>query len=141
MADLSIEEIRTLHGKAMQDILKDLVTRTPGILAAQVCTSDGFDVAFVHRDAESHRRLAAMVSSLHALGAALVQETELGAYTNLIVEATHGKCLMMSIPGSDDSLLLIAVASPDLLFGRFHQSCKAACDQLSAHLRQCSAAP
>jgi len=126
----SSEAVRQSHGKRMQDALKELVSRNPGILAAQVCTSDGFEVASVQRDEESHRRLAAMVSSLHALGTAMVHETELGRYLNLIIEATEGKCLMMAIPRSSESLLLTAVASPTLLFGRFHQSCKATCESL-----------
>lgn len=130
----SSTEIRQRHGTAMQHLLKDLVSRNQGILAAQVCTSDGFEVASVQRDAESHRRLAAMVSSLHALGSAMVQETEIGRYLNLIIEATDGKCLMMAIPGSHESLLLTAVAAPSLLFGRFHQCCKAACESIGADL-------
>lgn len=130
MVALDSKETKKLHGKSMRQVLKTLTSQTPGILAAQVCTSDGFEVASVHRDEESHRRLAAMVSSLHALGSAMVQETELGTYLNLIIEATEGKCLMMAIPGSDETLLLTAVASPSILFGRYHQVCKAACEAL-----------
>ena len=128
------KQLKQQHGAEMQSALKELTTKSPGILAAQVCTSDGFEVASVQRDEESHRRLAAMVSSLHALGTAMVEETELGTYSNLIIEASHGKCLMMAIPGSEGSLLLTAVSSPELLFGRFHQSCKAACELLGEAL-------
>lgn len=124
------KETKRIHGKSMRTMLKALASKNPGILGAQVCTSDGFEVASVHRDEESHRRLAAMVSSIHALGSALVQETDLGTYQNLIIEATNGKCLMMAIPGSDESLLLTAIASPSMLFGRYHQVCKATCEEL-----------
>lgn len=124
------EEIREQLGDNMRAILLKLAEIDSGVLATQICTSDGFEVATVHRDEESHRRLAAMVSSLHAVGSAMVLEAELGHYSNLIIEATEGKCLMMAIPGSSDSLLLVAVASPDLLFGMFHQSCNRACEQL-----------
>jgi len=124
------EQTRRQRGVAFETLLKDLTSKNPGILAAQVCTSDGFEVASVQRDEESHRRLAAMVSSLHALGSAMVSETELGSYQNLIIEATEGKCLMMAIPGTNEELLLTAVASPAILFGRFHQACKAVCETL-----------
>ena len=128
------KQLKQQHGAELQKALKDLTTKNPGILAAQVCTSDGFEVASVQRDDESHRRLAAMVSSLYALGAAMVEEMNLGEYSNLIIEASDGKCLMMAIPGGKESLLLTAVAAPTLLFGRFHQSCKAACDVLGEEL-------
>jgi predicted regulator of Ras-like GTPase activity (Roadblock/LC7/MglB family) len=122
--------VKVLLGGDMEQLLKDLTTKNQGILAAQVCTSDGFEVASVQRDEESHRRLAAMVSSLHALGTAMVEETDLGVYQNLIIEASAGKCLMMAVPGSDGALLLTAVAAPSLLFGRFHQASKATCEAL-----------
>jgi predicted regulator of Ras-like GTPase activity (Roadblock/LC7/MglB family) len=132
--------IKTRFGSVMQEALSGLIAKVPGVLAAQVCSSDGFEVASVRRDAESHRRLAAMVSSLQALGSAMVEETETGRYVNLIVEATNGRCLMMSIPGSNDTLLLTAVASPEVLFGRFHLSCKACAEALGACLTRQGAA-
>lgn len=136
MVTLNSKETKELHGERMRKMLKDLASRNPGILGAQVCTSDGFEVASVQRDEESHRRLAAMVSSIHALGSAMVQETELGTCLNLIIEATGGKCLMMAIPGTDESLLLTAVASPTILFGRYHQVCKATCEELGKCLTE-----
>lgn len=130
MEVLEVNDVRAAYGDSFKRELRLLSTRNQGILAAQVCTSDGFEVASVQRNEESHRRLAAMVSSLHALGSAMVEETELGQYSNLIIEATAGKCLMMAIPGTEAGLLLTAVASPELLFGRFHSACKSACDSL-----------
>lgn len=130
MVGLGSKETKEKYGQPMRQMLKDLAGQNPGILAAQVCTSDGFEVASVQRDEESHRRLAAMVSSIHALGSAMVQETDLGVYLNLIIEATNGKCLMMAIPGTEETLLLTAVASPKMLFGRYHQVCKATCEKL-----------
>ena len=126
--------VKHMLGSDMEKLLKELTIKNPGILAAQVCTSDGFEVASVQRDEESHRRLAAMVSSLHALGTAMVDETDLGVYENLIIEASAGKCLMMAIPGSDGSLLLTAVAAPTLLFGRFHQASKGTCEALATSI-------
>jgi len=120
---LSAKNVRKKYGRSFQSVLQELAEIDSAILAAQVCTSDGFEVASVHRDSESHRRLAAMVSSLYAVGAAMVQESSLGNYANMTIEASEGKCLIRSIPGSNDSLLLVAVASPSLLFGMFHTAC------------------
>lgn len=137
---MDVKNLRNLHGKSLRSELKALANKNPGILAAQVCTSDGFEVASVQRNEESHRRLAAMASSLHALGSAMVEETELGSYLNLIIEATEGKCLMMALPGTEGTLLLAAVAAPSLLFGHFHLACKAACEALGEYLGKADAA-
>ena len=130
MNKLDLDTLRARAVPGMRDVLKKLSLRTPGILAAQVCTLDGFEVAGIDTNAQSQRRLAAMVSSIHAVGSAIITETQLGECTNLVLEATQGKALMMSVPGSSGQLLLAAIASKDLLFGHFHAACKACCEDL-----------
>lgn len=130
MKSLDAKKLREQYGPTMLSRLKWLTTNNPGVQAAQICTVDGFEIVAVHRDEESRRRLAAMASSMHALGSALVQEVGLGDYVNLVVEGTEGKVLMMSVPGSAGALLLTAVASQEALFGHFHYVCKACCESL-----------
>jgi predicted regulator of Ras-like GTPase activity (Roadblock/LC7/MglB family) len=130
MESLDATQLRERYGPEMLARLKQLTSNNPGVLAAQVCTVDGFEVVAVHRNEESRRRLAAMASSLHALGSALVQEVDLGSYENLVLEGSRGKVLMMSVPGCDGTLLLTAIASQDALFGHFHYVCKTCCEAL-----------
>jgi len=132
-------QLRQEHGSMLSEELERLTAENEGILAAQVCTSDGFEVAATRRNAESHRRLAAMVSSMQALGAALVEETELGSYRNLIIEATEGKCIMMAIAGTRGDLLLTVVANSQLMFGVFLVLCRNTCQAISARLSQLDA--
>ena len=127
-------QLREEYGQRLQAELDRLSAGNSGILAAQVCTSDGFAVASVQRSAESHRRLAAMVSSLQALGAAVVEETELGDYCNLIIEATHGKCAIMAVPGSIGDILLTAIGDAKLSYGIFLVLCKNTCHALGERL-------
>ena len=127
---LDLEVLRTHAAPGIRDLLKKLWIRTPGILAAQVCTIDGFEIAALESNSLSQRRLAAMVSSIHALGGALVTETQLGECTNIVLEATQGKALMMSVPGFSGQLLLAAISSQEPLFGHFHAACKACCEEL-----------
>ena len=127
---LDLEILRAQAAPGIRDLLKKLWARMPGILAAQVCTVDGFEVAALEADTQSQRRLAAMVSSIHALGSAIVTETQLGVYTNLVLEASEGKALMMSVPGFSGQLLLAAIGSREPLFGHFHAACKACCEEL-----------
>lgn len=127
-------QLRHEYGQALADELQLLTAANGNILAAQVCTSDGFEVASTSRSDESHRRLAAMVSSLQALGAAVVEETELGDYRNLIVEGTHGRCMMMVIPGTGGDLLLTVISDAKLMFGILLVLCRNTCQAMSARL-------
>ncbi len=109
----------------------------PGVVAAQVCTSDGFVVAQAQSDEEAGRRLAAMVSSLHALGAAMVDDLRLGTYSHLSVEASLGKCMLFALPGTESELLLAAVANETILWGQFLTVCRSLSETLggiAAHL-------
>jgi len=125
---------RALYGELFRADLQAMVGSSGSVLAAQVCTADGFEVASIQRDEESHRRLAAMVSALHSLGAALVEETALGSCSTLIIEASAGKCLMMALPGTHGALLLAVVSDATALFGQVHLACRKCCEALAVHV-------
>jgi predicted regulator of Ras-like GTPase activity (Roadblock/LC7/MglB family) len=71
---------------------------------------------------------------MQALGAAVVEETEMGEYRNLIIEATDGKCAMMAVPGSQGDILLTAIADSKLVFGIFLVLCKNTCRVMGERL-------
>lgn len=123
------ERVGVPHQEAMaKQFMPRLLALTrehPGVLAAQVCTSDGFVVAQARSNEEAGRRLAAMVSSLHALGVAMVEDLRLGTYSHLSVEASLGKCMLVALPGTDGRLLLAAVADESMLWGQFLSVCRA----------------
>jgi predicted regulator of Ras-like GTPase activity (Roadblock/LC7/MglB family) len=108
----------------------------PGVIAALVCTSDGFAVASAHSDEETSRRLAAIVSSLHALGVAVVEDMTLGRYGHLSIEASNGKCILFDLPASNGELLLGAIADGSLLLGKLLAVCRASREELDLLLRQ-----
>jgi predicted regulator of Ras-like GTPase activity (Roadblock/LC7/MglB family) len=112
-------------------LLLDLQREHGGIIAAQVCTSDGFVVAQVQSSEEAGRRLAAMVSSMHALGVAMVDDLQLGTYNHLSVEASHGKCMLFALPGTDGALLLAVIADSDMLWGQLLTACRSLTEALS----------
>jgi predicted regulator of Ras-like GTPase activity (Roadblock/LC7/MglB family) len=133
---LDAAALRERYGATMLAELKALTTKNRLVLAAQICTVDGFEVVAVHSDEESRRRLAAMASSIYALGCAIVNEVRLGTYENLVLEGSHGKVLMMAVPHSDGTLLLTAIAAENALFGHFHYACKTCCENLGKHLAE-----
>jgi predicted regulator of Ras-like GTPase activity (Roadblock/LC7/MglB family) len=136
LASLSREQM----AERFNPYLFELQREHPGVIAAQVCTSDGFAVAQAQSDEEAGRRLAAMVSSLHALGAAMVTELELGTYSHLSVEASLGKCMLFALPGTNGDLLLAAIADADMLWGQFMTACRSLSEVLGKIAAQSGAA-
>jgi predicted regulator of Ras-like GTPase activity (Roadblock/LC7/MglB family) len=112
--------------------LLELQREHPGIIAVQVCTSDGFAVAQAQSNEEAARRLAAMVSSMHALGAAMVEDLQLGTYSHLSVEASLGKCMLFALPGTNGQLLLAAISDGQTLWGQLLTACRTLSETLGA---------
>jgi|HigsolmetaAR202D_1030399.scaffolds.fasta_scaffold00497_11 predicted regulator of Ras-like GTPase activity (Roadblock/LC7/MglB family) len=130
MAEGSMRLSREAMAQRFTSPLQALQREHPSVIAAQVCTSDGFVVSQAHSNEEAGRRLAAMVSSLHAVGAAMVEELALGDYGHLSVEASLGKCMLFAVPGTNGSLLLAAIADDSMLWGQFLTACRTLSDTL-----------
>ena len=130
MAKAPKQRLRNQMAEKFTPHLLTLQNDHPNVVAVQVCTSDGFVVAQAHSNEEAGRRLAAMVSSLYALGAAMVDDLQLGAYSHLSVEASMGKCMLFALPGTEGRLLLAAIADEEMLWGQFLTACRGLSDVL-----------
>jgi hypothetical protein len=74
---------------------------------ALIATADGFEVARAPLHASfSASKLAAMVSSTLALGEATLREVNLSQCRTILVDATDGRLLLLSVPARDLSLVL-----------------------------------
>ena len=101
-----------------------MVNETPGVTAAVVVTSDGFEVASVLPSEASAPKLAVMTSSIHALGEAVVAEALLRRCQNVVIEAEAGNVVMLAIPESQGTLLLTVIASKRAILGHLLWSCR-----------------
>ena len=115
--------------------LEHLVSNTTGITAALVATADGFEVASVTRDAFSVPKLAAITSSLHALGDAVVSEAGLTNCNNVIIEAHKGKVLLMSIPTASHSYLLSVICNENAVLGQILYACKECAQRIADRMQ------
>jgi predicted regulator of Ras-like GTPase activity (Roadblock/LC7/MglB family) len=136
MTRASSRVVREQLGALFTAELESMRLDNPGIIAALVCTSDGFAIASAHANEDTSRRLAAIVSSLHALGVAVVEDMTLGRYGHLAIEASDGKCILFDLPSSNGELLLGAIADGSVLLGRLLASCRASREALDRLLRQ-----
>lgn len=101
------------------------------VSAVVVSTQDGFDIASSvkpgsHADAG---KVAAMASSIAAIGSVVAKETVLGGCKSISINAADGFMLITSIPRKDLQLILSVVAGRDTvpaqIVVRSRQSAKA----------------
>lgn len=102
-----------------QAILRSLTGAQPDIRAAVLATLDGFEVAVAEHYGRAHAApLAAMASSLIALGRAAGREAGHEGCERVVVENRNGKLLVRPIGTPERTPLLLCMAlSADVLLG------------------------
>jgi predicted regulator of Ras-like GTPase activity (Roadblock/LC7/MglB family) len=98
--------------------LRDLVQAESGVEYALLASPDGFEIARVARAHPLNgARVAAMASSIFAVGAAMASELRLGSCRNLVVEAEKGFLTLFTVPCQRAPLVLWAVALQNTTLG------------------------
>lgn len=109
-----------------------LKSDTPGVNTAVLATADGFEVASVHAEAgQSGDKLAAIASSIHALGTAIAKETGVAPCKDVTVEGEKGVILLIEIPDVRNGLLLAVVAGEGAMLGHLLWASKASAGRLA----------
>jgi predicted regulator of Ras-like GTPase activity (Roadblock/LC7/MglB family) len=116
-----------------QSHLDILAIEGNGILAALVATSDGFHLASIKSEI-GEERLAAMSSSMHALGDQIATEASLKQHQNVLIETATGKVLMLNIPTATAELILTVVANDSMTFGMLLFACRQSAERIGSAL-------
>lgn len=103
-------DITSTIRRSWQDQLDTLVNSGTGITAAFISTSDGRHLLHHSKDRDGHR-VAAMSSSLLALGETVSRELTLDPCRNVLVECAGGYAVVLRIPDAFGRLLLTCVSS------------------------------
>ncbi len=104
-----------------------------GVQCAVLFSADGFEVASHGADATATARLAAIGSSLAALGGAISAEAELGEFERTTIESGNGTVTIMRV-GSRGSMSLAVVAVRGAILGQLLWSTQRCCNNLAAAL-------
>ncbi len=97
--------------------LDNLMTRCDDVTAAMLALRDGRPYAENIRDKVEPGKLAAMSSSLVALGQTVLRELSSGTLDHVLVEGADGKLVVASIPGSGGLLIISVLAKRDARLG------------------------
>ncbi|WP_448130240.1 roadblock/LC7 domain-containing protein [Stenotrophomonas rhizophila] len=101
----------------LEQHLNSLVAAVDGLSGVVVASLDGFALAQVGRADGAAERLAAMTSSMLGLANALGRDLDIGVLDTLMLDAEHGKVLMLTIP-SQPMRVLMAACNQDCVMGQ-----------------------
>lgn len=94
-----------------------LFAEIDGAKAIVVATSDGFDLACVGARVVAPARIAAMVSSLAALGEVASVEVGIGAPRVLVVESSDGRLVVRCMRVQGHSLVVVVLTDRTVMLG------------------------
>jgi predicted regulator of Ras-like GTPase activity (Roadblock/LC7/MglB family) len=100
---------------------------TPGVVSAVLMSADGFEVASLQVGKGGAARLAAMGSSLTAIGSAIAREAGIVECNRMIIEAESGTVVIMTIPDSKPPMSLAVVSNGSSVLGQLLWAAKNCC--------------
>lgn len=112
-------------------ILVEFAQENPSITTLCVATVDGFEVTSYSTGIDSHGKIAAIVSSMHALGNVIAKEVHLGECNNVFVEGTVGKAILLAIPDTANNKVLVVGARANTNLGMLLTTSKVCCQKLA----------
>lgn len=90
--------------------LARIVSGCEGVQIAMLASRDGRPFVWRSAVAGDSGKLAAMTSSLTALGRTVLRELNAGELDHLLVEGQDGKLVLVGVPGLDGLLVLAVLA-------------------------------
>ena len=110
--------------EVVERYLQQFIGSVEGVRAAVVSSVDGFSLAQAAGHQAGAERLAAMTSAMLALATAVGRELALGKLEVLMLDASEGKVLMLSVPMERGPLLLMAACEQRSVIGNVLWSAK-----------------
>lgn len=100
-----------------QRAAETLLAEIDGASAIVIATADGFDLAWAGERVVEPARIAAMVSSLAALGEAASGEVGIGSPRLLVVESTEGRLVVRCMQVQGHALVVVVLTDRAVLLG------------------------
>lgn len=114
-----------------RDEAEAVAGETEGVRAVVIATADGFDIASAVRSELDPRRIAALASSMAAIGAVVSTEAGLGRSTGVTVATDDGFAVVHAASRGSLGLVIIVVASRAGLLGQVNYRTAAAARRLA----------
>lgn len=118
----NVKEKRTASPELLQKTrqeLNNIMSNVRGVNFVMACSTDGFELASIHkRDNYNNGKLAAVSSSILAMVSAFTQEIHLIGCQSITLDAENGKAILSSVPSKHHPMIIVALAEKDVLLGQ-----------------------
>lgn len=119
-----------------QKHLDTFAQSTPGVVSAVLMSADGFEIASLQVGKGGAARLAAMGSSLSAIGSAIAKEAGIVECSRMVIESDSGTVVIMNVPESRPPMSLAVVANDSSMLGQLLWSAKTCCVAIARAFRE-----
>jgi uncharacterized protein len=125
-----------LPARALAPALQDFVVAAPGTQGALLISTDGREIASAQRRPLPTGPLAAMASTLLAVGGVILTESGAGPCRHVLVESDRGWFLAMGVGDPGGRLLLGALIDSSAMLGQVLWAARRCCAQLRLDMTQ-----
>lgn len=107
----------------------------PSVKNVLLATPDGFDIAsFINGDSYSEDNLAAVGSSLFALGSSLTQELALDTCESITLDTNKGRIYIRSVEHNGHSLVLLVQTTKKAMLAQILHGTAKLAESIKEHL-------
>lgn len=97
----------------------ELLNMVSGVDFVMLCSSDGFELALASKkNLVNSGKIAAVSSSILAMVSAFISEIHLAGCKTITLDADNGKVILTAVEHPQHPMVLVAVASKDVLIGQ-----------------------
>ena len=112
--------------------INEIINSVRGVHFVMVCSTDGFELATIHkRNNYNNNKLAAVSSSILAMVSAFIKEIQLTGCQAITLDAENGKAILTSIPALRHPMIIVALSDKDVLLGQLLHALKSASQSIA----------
>lgn len=119
--------------KALESILKKLITSVPEIEAAAVVSIEGFPIVSALPEGIDDAKISAMTAAILSLGEVAVQERNMGDLEVTFIEGEDGFIITRN---AGKNAALIISTNPNITRGLIFLECKRTCEKIEEILKK-----
>ena len=110
----------------------ELLNMVSGVDFVMLCSSDGFELALASKkNLGNSGKIAAVSSSILAMVSAFISEIHLAGCKTITLDADNGKVILTAVEHPQHPMVLVAVASKDVLIGQLLYAIKKTAETLA----------
>ena len=130
------EQVASGVGEALRALARSeaeaIAREVDGVRAVVIATGDGFDIATAARAEVDPKRIAALASSMAAIGAVVSSEAGLGRSTSVTVGTDNGFAVVHAATHNGIALVINVIAGQGALLGQVSYRTAAAVRRLES---------